>query len=142
MGQVALIDLGSAEEMSQYNWRASYCKCINGYYAISKLGYMHRYLRGNPDSHVDHKNGNSLDNRIDNLRLATFSENQGNSRKQKNNKSGFKGVSFVRAVQKWEARIHVRGRQIRIGRFLSPEEAHAAYCAEAKKQFGEYARIN
>lgn len=94
-----------------------------------------------PGCGLDHVNGQRNDNRISNLRKATLSQNQGNSRKQKNNKSGFKGVCSNSRGNKWRAEIMIDGEHLHLGDFSTPEEAHKAYCAAARKAFGEYARF-
>jgi hypothetical protein len=93
--------------------------------------------RGIPTHDVDHENGNSLDDRISNLRPATRSQNTANTRRRRDNLSGYKGVS--RRRKKWEARIRVRGEPICLGCFETPEDAHAAYVEAARKHFGEFA---
>ena len=54
---------------------------------------------------IDHINGNILDNRIENLRKATYAENQWNAKKRVDNKSGVKGVSWHKVTKKWRAQI-------------------------------------
>jgi hypothetical protein len=99
------------------------------------------YMTGEwPKEDIDHKNGNSADNRWVNLREATVSQNLANQRIRSNNTSGFKGVTWDKAKRKWAAQIRVKGRHIHIGRFASAEEAHSAYCDAAKRHFGEFAR--
>lgn len=101
---------------------------------------MHRMVMNcTPDEEVDHKNRNGLDNTRGNLRIATRSENMRNSRRRKDNKSGFKGVSFHRDRRKWTAHIMLNKKSMYLGLFTTPEEAHAAYCAAATSFHGEFA---
>ncbi len=90
---------------------------------------------------VDHINGNGLDNRRGNLRIATQSQNCANTKLSKRNTTGFKGVSCSKPNQKWTAGIRANGRQIHLGTFTSPESAHEAYKAAAIKYRGEFARF-
>lgn len=101
---------------------------------------LHTFLTGWPL--VDHRNGDGLDNRRANLRRATKSQNGANQRIAARNTSGFKGVSWHKASQKWDAHIRANGRQRHLGLFLSPEEAARAYDAAARDLFGEFARPN
>lgn len=89
---------------------------------------------------VDHINGNGLDNRRENLRLATASQNQQNRGKQQNNTCGVKGVYWDKQHKRWRARIWCNGQSIHIGFFTTLEEAAAAYCVKARELFGEFAR--
>jgi len=89
---------------------------------------------------VDHKNGNALDNRWENLRIASNSQNQANSRICRSNRSGFKGVSFNKAANKWVATIQHGGELIYIGGFGSAQEAHMAYQSTQTQLHGDYAR--
>jgi hypothetical protein len=87
----------------------------------------------------DHINGNHLDNRRCNLRIANHTQNMRNSKIRVNNTSGYKGVYKKR--NKWAARIKVNGKNIWLGVFVTPELAYFAYCEAAKKYHGEFARI-
>lgn len=91
-----------------------------------------------PAGHIDHINGNSLDNRIANLRLATNSQNHMNQRVRRDSKLGLKGVH--RVGNRFQARIQKDGKRLNLGLFGTPEEAHAAYCKAAHEMFGEFAR--
>ena len=92
---------------------------------------------------VDHRNGDGLDNRRDNLRLATHSENMMNRPKIKSpTTSRFVGVYFDKARRLWVARIHLNGKCIWLGRFATEIEAAKAYDEAAKKYHGEFARLN
>lgn len=86
-----------------------------------------------PAHQIDHINGNRADNRLVNLREATGVQNCQNMAKRSDNSSGYVGVSFHAARQKWRAEISVGGRRRSLGYFTDPAIAQAAY-AQAKKQ--------
>ena len=88
---------------------------------------------------IDHVNRDPADNRWSNLRAATESQNLANTGKNKRNTSGFKRVHKLKGQQKWVSSITVDGVNYHLGTFNSPEEAHAAYVAAAKKLRGEFA---
>lgn len=90
---------------------------------------------------VDHVNRNPLDNRRSNLRIASIAEQQYNKVMMSNNTSGYKGVFWNTARKKWNAKINVNKKQVHLGYFNTPEEAHAAYCEAAKKYHGEFANF-
>jgi hypothetical protein len=127
--------------------------CANkklGYYQIGidyKRYYAHRlawlYMYGEmPNKDIDHINNNGFDNSINNLRTATRKENIRNSKHQKNNTSGYKGVIEIKG--KWRAAIKVDRKNIYLGMFSTAEEAHRAYCNAADfyfKEFANYGRI-
>lgn len=93
------------------------------------------------DEYVDHKNGNGLDNRRTNLRVASPAQNKRNQRLYKNNLSGLKGVRKPTKGKKWAARIRHNGKLHNLGYFNTPEDAHEAYCEAAKRLHGEFARF-
>lgn len=106
--------------------------------------YLHRlawfYVHGRwPKNNIDHINRDQTDNRISNLREATHSQNGGNLL-HKRNASGYKGVHLEKRTGRWFANICVNYRLIHLGTFNTPQEAHAAYEAAARKYFGEFAR--
>ncbi len=118
-----------------------------GYYVVrinKKTHMVHRIVflwhNGYFPPEVDHADLDRGNNRIDNLRPATTSQNQGNKKANRNNTSGFKGVAFEADRGKWKAHICVNRKKINLGRFDTPEEAHAAYIQAAEKHFGEFAR--
>jgi hypothetical protein len=94
-----------------------------------------------PDGVVDHENGNSFDNRLTNLRDATQRQNLGNARRAEHNKSGVKGVHWDNARQRWHAQISENNKSKSLGRFVSIEDAAAAYEVAARASFGAFARI-
>lgn len=91
---------------------------------------------------IDHKNGNSLDDRIENLRLATGTQNAANSKLRVNNTSGYKGVTWSKKREKWIAQLQISGKGIYLGQFDDPAIAHSAYMKKAKEVFGEFARFS
>ncbi|MFC5423263.1 HNH endonuclease [Bosea eneae] len=93
-----------------------------------------------PPALIDHVNGDTADNRIENLRAASRTQNNANSAVSSRNASGFKGVSRHKATGKWQAYIKVNGKGKHLGVFSDPVEAHAAYCAAAAETFGDFAR--
>lgn len=110
-------------------------------YAAHRLAWLFVYGEW-PAGCIDHINGNARDNRIANLRLASHSENMRNRKKHKNNKSGFKGVTFEPGrTRPWCARIYVGGRLRRLGSFRCPTAASLAYGCAAKRYFGEFSRL-
>ena len=87
---------------------------------------------------IDHRDGDGTNNRLNNLRPATRSQNGANSRRPRHNTSGHKGVSPHR--RKWLATIRTNGKKIHLGLFDTPQEAHEAYLKAARKLFGKFAR--
>jgi hypothetical protein len=102
---------------------------------------LHRFIMGDPPHDIDHANGDGLDNRRANLRPAIGSQNAANSRRRKDNTSGFRGVSRERSGR-WRADINRDGRRTHLGTFDTPEAAARAYDAAAIEAWGEYARPN
>ena len=107
------------------------CKC-------SRLAIL--YMTGELPEVVDHQNLNRADDRWENLRVATRSQNQHNRSIQINNKSGFKGVFWNKQARKFQAKIGFDGKQKHLGFFIRPEDAHQAYARAAKTFHGEFAR--
>ena len=91
---------------------------------------------------VDHINSDSLDNRRSNLRVCTVSQNNMNSAIGRNNKSGYKGVSWDKTNKKWRAGIKAKGKSVSLGSFNSKKDAARAYNEAAKKAYGEFAKLN
>jgi hypothetical protein len=109
----------------------------------TKIMYLHRQLLNAPKGVlVDHRNRDPLDNRRQNLRFATHSENVQNRGKRKNTTSKFIGVWFRKVNGKWESRITHKDKKIYIGTFDSEIDAAKAYDEAARKYHGEFARLN
>jgi len=146
----ALVDDEDYERMNKYKWNPQDHK--SGLYAerqirikgmrnlkIKMSREIMRYVGGKI---VDHKNHDSLDNRKDNLRLCTKSQNQMNKRIQKNNTSGYVGVSFRKELNKWQAYITKDKKRIYLGFHIKKSEAAEAYNKKALELFGEFANPN
>lgn len=110
--------------------------------------YMHRLiLRAQPGECVDHKNGDTLDNRRCNLRIATRTQNVWNRGKMKTKNSSplaskFIGVALDKSRNRWKARIQTNGKLLNLGSFETEEEAARAYDYKALELRGEFARLN
>lgn len=134
----AVIDADDIALVIQFKWRligekryAHSWKC---------RAYLHNIISGGVL--VDHIDGDPLNNRRANLRLATASENGMNRGKQSNNTSGYKGVVFDKQKGKWAARICANKKTHHIGYFDDPLSAALAYNKEAKQIHGNFANIN
>lgn len=95
-------------------------------YRAHRLAWLYMYGTW-PEVTIDHKNGGRGRNQADNLREASLSENQQNRALNRNNKSGFLGVSWQENAAKWKAAIGLRGKKIYLGLFDSAEQAYEAY---------------
>ena len=89
---------------------------------------------------IDHIDCDPWNNRLDNLRLATRSQNMMNQKPCRANKTGYKGVSWDSQRMKYRSTIKLNGRQISLGRFDTIEEAGMAYKKASDLLFGEFAR--
>jgi hypothetical protein len=102
-------------------------------YRAHRLAFL--YITGEmPDCFIDHINGVKNDNRFDNLRLSNHSKNNQNQRRPHNDSlTGIMGVTFDKKRGLYKAQITVNCKTIGIGRYKTPEEAHAAYL-KAKRE--------
>lgn len=132
-----------AERTAGYRWapgpNVTY-RCIRIFdwpFLAHRLAWL--YVTGAwPIALVDHRDLDGENNRWSNLREADKSQNGANTGAPRTNKTGFKGVSRLKA--RFRANIKIDGRQCWLGSFVTAEEAHAAYCAAAKQRSGEFAR--
>jgi hypothetical protein len=108
-------------------------------YQAHRLAWLWVYGRW-PKEEIDHENLNRADNKINNLREATHSQNQHNTSAYKNNSTGMKGVTYLKQNKKWMAQIQRNKQNYYLGVYNTPEEAHVAYKTAAKEFFGEFAR--
>lgn len=153
-GYWAIIDAADAIEVGRFNWRADDTGKAAVYAArtaYSRGGgknkvYLHRFIGDRmglaTGLHVDHRSGNSLDDRRSNLRSATSTQNNQNARRRKDNTSGIKGVHFSRQMKRWQSYVGVGGRQKFLGQFSTKEEAVEAVTVARAKLHGDFARTN
>lgn len=108
-------------------------------YRAHRLAWLYIYGLW-PSRGLDHRNGIPDDNRISNLREATQTQNNANSKRSTRNTSGLKGVSLFRPTGRWQAQIRIYRQSIHLGFYSTREEAHRIYCDKARELFGEFAR--
>ncbi len=136
----AIVDDDDFAALSGYSWHMK-----NGYaFTGDRDLRMHRFILGDPPVGfiVDHINGDKLDNRRANLRLATHAQNMQNMAPRQGSTSRFKGVYWKSEHRYWVAGITVNKIRHHLGSFVSEFDAARAYNAAAVKYFGEYARLN
>lgn len=146
--RVALVDDQDFEELNKYKWayhhRGYAIRMEKAPYKTGKRRFllMHREILGDPHGMlVDHKNHNGLDNRRSNLRACTDAENMRNRLLQKNNKSGFQGVS--KSKSGWVASIRYGGMYpLMVQALKSAEEAAYIYDQLAVQLHGKFATTN
>jgi maltodextrin utilization protein YvdJ len=150
-GYYTLVDDEDFEYINQFKWNVRIVK--NTQYAkrsdrlsSPKTIQMHREIMRCPENMmVDHINGNGLDNRKENLRICTRSNNLMNSKKPNmKTTSKYKGVNKIKNAKKkkWRAEIRLNRQAIQLGSFETEELAAIAYNEGALKYFGEFARLN
>ncbi len=146
-GPSVLIDRDSWSAISRFSW----VRCeeheggLRRVYALAREPGTYRTLRMHrlivpteAGLYLDHINGDGLDNRVANLRVATNSQNQMNRRPNHDHK--YKGVSRVRG--KFKAQLKFGGRHVCLGSYRTEEDAALAYDRGAAQYFGEFARLN
>jgi hypothetical protein len=146
-GKFALVDDEDYEYLSQWNWF-----CLNKGYAVrsvadgkgkQKLLLMHRLINNTPQGlYTDHISQNRLDNRRENLRSVTRSQNGMNRTRYKNSASKYKGVSGPTSSGKWRATIKQDNKYAHLGTFLNEKDAAKAYNVKAKELFGNFCHLN
>jgi len=150
-GLIAAVDEADLLLLAGYSWSAM--RVRNTWYACAyqrgshgmgarKNVLMHRLLLDAPKGvQVDHRNGDGLDNRRINLRLASASQNQMN-RHASAGRSQFKGVTWGGRAERWIARTQMDGESRHVGAFADEVEAARAYDSAALDRFGQFAHLN
>lgn len=146
-GLEAIVDDDVYEEIMKHKWhtlKTGYAARSSGGRKNKKMVYMHRaIMKADIGISVDHINGNKLDNRRENLRLCSHSENCRNSKKPKcTATSKYKGVYWDKTKNAWAARIKKDYIGIFLGRYPTEIDAARAYNQAAITLFGVYARLN
>lgn len=151
-GLIAICDWRDYELVKTYCWLLKAgrsvkwaCTYLTDETGARKRLMMHNLILPPPPGYVvDHINGNGLDNRRSNLRLATIQQNACNTPvyKCKGKTSKYKGVSYDPINKKWKAAIQVDGHYKTLSRHPTEDEAALAYNEAAKVAYGEFARLN
>ncbi len=151
-GKFAIVDPEDCPRLAENKWHLA--KSPTGLYAVRwqcnpaektrKRIWMHRQLINIPDNLLcDHINGNTLDNRKENLRPATVSQNLCNRPKRKSKtRSKYKGLEWDKTKRKWKARIQLDNKKIYLGSYDSELDAARAYDHAAIKYHREFANLN
>lgn len=139
------VDDEDAHLLEKFPWRIQKNKTVN--YAVSKLNgktiYLHHLILPIKKGFlVDHKDTDGLNCQRDNLRYANHSQSGANTRQVARTKSGYKGVSWHKQRQKWQAEIRINGQHISLGLWENKELAALAYNKAAISYFGEFANLN
>jgi hypothetical protein len=145
-GDVAVVDDEDWDRLRDLKWFVIRDLATN--YAYTRINRkavkLHRLIMGvtDPKIQVDHLDGDGLNNRKENLRIATGHQNQGNRRKLKPASSRFKGVCFNKRTKKWKAQIKRHGKKVHLGTFSDEIAAAQAYDIAAIEYFGAFANLN
>lgn len=130
-----LIDTGKVPIASKHKWHLG----KNGYVQNSKFQYLHRVIMNENTLHVDHINGDKLNNTVGNLRVCSNTDNCKNRQVlPSNNTSGVLGVCYDNTRHKWKAEIKVNGKKMCLGRFDNKEAATKARIEAEDKYFGNF----
>ena len=150
-GKTTLVDDEDYERLSKYKWCAQKNFRSNVWYAARQISTgngkqktitMHReIMNATKGRQIDHRNGNGLDNRKENLRFCTHQQNMFNRiTPLKNNKLSIKGVRWREDMKKFQAQIKFNRRVINLGFFTVLADADQAYRVAEIKYFREFAR--
>ena len=147
-GHFAVVDDDDFKTLSVFKWYAAKTTKAGDFYAVRGIRRrgtyqnvrMHRVIMSAKTGEVvDHRNHNTLDNRKDNLRLVTNSQNAMNRKGANiNSRTGIRGVYFDNVEKKFRATIRVDGRQKSIGRFRTIKAAAIAWDKAKNDFYGEY----
>lgn len=142
-GNSCLIDKDDYDKVSRGYWG----KHKNSNYFAgtinSKKHWLHRYIMNSQQGeYVDHIDGDFDNYRKINLRICNNAENNRNRGLQKNNTSGYAGVSWAKREQKWRARIKIDGKEKHLGYFSNKDDAILAKKYAEEKYFGEFSYYN
>lgn len=136
-GYEATVDDEDYDFLMQWKWyaaRTPYIYAVRNSYEKGKQRrvFMHRILCGTPDDlFTDHRNADTLDNRKENLRVATPAQNAWNRAAVRGSSSKHKGVCWNRRSGKWQAQIKIGRKNHYLGLFLSEKDAAGAYAERA-----------
>lgn len=142
------VDIADFDWLNQWKWQIIKHKKRTVFYVTTQINgktvYMHRLILAIKKRNIttDHIDGNGLNNQRNNLRRATYSQNNINRAGLKNTSSKYKGVHFEAFTKKWRAEIQINGKQKKLGRFINEIDAALAYNNAAAKMHGKFAYLN
>lgn len=148
--KVALVDEDDFDNVIKYKWNLhkdsvnTYFRAYKGYKdnGIKEYIFLHNLIMNNLNKQfiVDHIDGNTLNNKKENLRKCSLHKNEVNKKKPKNNTSGHKGVHYSSVERKWKAYISYKNKRIHLGTFINKEDAIRAREKAENKYFKEFNR--
>ena len=139
----AVIDIEDFDRIKEWHWSLHKKGYVWGYRSKDEWILLHRLVLGeSAGTHTDHKDENKLDCRKCNLRSCTNSQNLMNRGKQRNNTSGYKGVSWDKKVGKWFAYIWKDRKRINLGYYDDKRKAAIIYNEAALIYHGNFAKLN
>ena len=155
--QISVVDDVLYDWVTQWKWSAHRSK--HRWYAVRTVPSdsspsgtstvkLHRVIWAHvhgpipASAQIDHINGDGLDNRMENLRLATNAQNQRNRGPNRNNPSGYKGVGWDRRVESWRVQIMIDGSMRHLGTFERKIIGALHYDRAAIEGFDEFAYLN
>lgn len=144
-GMATIVDDADYEALSHLKWSFNEGYASRGKQVGDKYTrvMMHREIMNAPKGmDIDHINGNPLDNRRANLRIATRSQNCGNTGKPCTNTSGYKGAFYHKYQKRWCSSITVEGKTISLGYFPDRKRAAQAYNLASVQYRGAFTRLN
>lgn len=144
-GQSFKFSIEDYETIVQHRWHVF--NCTGHKYAARRDGnkyvlLSHVLVKPTSMQYVDHINGDTLDYRRSNLRMADSEKNTWNNALRKDNLSGYKGVHYSKANGKFYVSINYHKEKVRLGCYNTPEDAAGAYDEAARFYFGEFACVN
>lgn len=143
--EVAVVDYEDFERLSKISWRLNVdtvrrAGTVLG--GVKSITLANTVMKDYSDFKYDHKDNNKLNNKKDNLRLCTHSENMCNRLKFKNCSSKYKGVSWNTKNNKWMAYVCKNSKQHYLGLFEIEIDAAKAYNTKALELHSEFALLN
>ena len=128
MSREVIIDLDDLQEVAKYNWRLNKdAYAVHSSVATKERFMHHLILKRKKGLETDHINRNRVDNRKANLRYATRKQNVENTGVRKDSLTKIKGVGYYKSIDRWCAKIQIRGKRMFLGSRKSPEEAEELY---------------
>lgn len=150
-GKSVIVDVEDYHYLNQWKWQCT----KHGYAArsisfqkpdkswSSKTVFMHRVIMQTPEGlFTDHADENKLNNRKVNLRICTRSENQYNKLLRADNKSGRKGINWIKKTSMWVVRVQADKKRQIFGYFKDLEEAKIAHSKAVRLLHGEFAKVD